>query len=159
MRRLLLFLRVNGQDVAAEYEWVGDLEVAVATLVQFLGFVRCRVFLKLGWPVEAFPAYGALVRVVFSVHGNDVPFQVTGVGAAMLAVAALVSASVLVCRGVLSQLVLLGEGLAAALAAERQLAAVLCFHVRLQVGRVGRFVIAVQARVRLLASVCAHVFL
>lgn len=86
----------------AEHERISDLKVAVAALVQFLGFVRRGVFLKLGRPVEAFPADGALVRIVFSVHGNDVPFQVAGVGAAMVAVVALVSASVLVRRGVLS---------------------------------------------------------
>lgn len=145
--------------MAAENERVCDLEVAVAALVQFLGFMRRRVFLKLGRPVEAFPADGAFMRVVFSVHGNDMPFKVTRVGAAMVAVTALVSPSVLVCGRVLRQLVLLAEGLAAALAVERQLAAVLRFHVRLQVRRVGRFVIAVHARVRLLAGVRAHVFL
>ncbi len=30
--------------MAAENEWVRDLEVAVAALVQFLGFMRRRVF-------------------------------------------------------------------------------------------------------------------
>ncbi len=145
--------------MAAENERVCDLEIAVAALVQFLGFMRRRVFLKLGRPVEAFPADGAFMRVVFSVHGNDMPLQVAGVGAAMIAVAALVSPSVLVRSRMLRQLVFLAEGLAAALAVKRQFATVLRLHMCLKIGRVGRFVIAVHARVRLLAGVRAHVFL
>lgn len=120
--------------MAAENERVCDLKVAVAALVQFLGFMRRRVFLKLGRPVEAFPADGAFMRVVFRVHGNDVPLKVAGVGAAMVAVAALVSPSVLVRSRMLRQLVFLTEGLAAALAAKRQFATVLRLHVRLQIG-------------------------
>ncbi len=87
------------------------------------------------------------------------PLQVAGVGAAMVAVVALVSPSVLVRSRMLRQLVFLTEGLAAALAAKRQFTTVLRLHVRLQIGRVGRFVITVHARVRLLAGVRAHVFL
>lgn len=156
---MLLFLGVDGKNVAAKDKGVGDLKVAVTTLMQFLGFVRRRVFLKLGRPMEAFSADGAFVRVVLSVHGNNVPFKVAGVGTAMVAVAALVPSSVLVRRRVLRQLLLFAEGLTATLAAERQFATVFRFHVRLQVRRVRRFIIAVRARIRLFPGVRPHVFL
>lgn len=78
----------------------------------------------------------------------------------MLAVHALVALGfLLVCERVLLELLGIGEGLEAALALVRRLFAVLCLHVCLQVGRVGRFVAAVQARVWLFSSVSPHVLL
>lgn len=160
-RRLLLrFFGVDRQDVAAEHERISDPEAAMATMVQFFGLVSGRVLFELGGPVEAFPTRAALMRVFFSVNGNDVALQVAGVGAAMLAVHALVALGFLLVRErVLLKLLGIGEGLEAALALVRRLFAVLGLHVRLQVGRVGRFVAAVQARVRLFPGVSPHVLL
>lgn len=60
--------------MATEYERIRNFKVAVAALVHFLGFVRGGVFFELGRPVEAFRADCTFMRVVFSVHGNDVAF-------------------------------------------------------------------------------------
>lgn len=115
---------------------------------------------ELRGPVEAFSTRGALMWVFFSVNGNDVAFQVTGVGAAMLAVHALVALGFLLVRErVLLKLLGISEGLEAALALVRRLFAVLRLHMRLQVGGIGRFVAAVQAGVWLFPSVSPHVLL
>lgn len=90
---------------------------------------------KLRRPVEAFSTSVTLMRVFFSVNRNDVALQVAGVGAAMLAVHALVALSLLfMCERVLLKLLRISEGLEAALALVWRLFAVLCFYVRLQVG-------------------------
>lgn len=52
--------------------------------------MRGLVLLELRGPVEAFPAGLAHVRVLLSVAGDDVPLEVTGIGAAVVAVWALV---------------------------------------------------------------------
>lgn len=78
----------------------------------------------------------------------------------MLAVHALVALGFLfVCECVLLKLLGISKGLEAALALMWRLFAVLRLHVRLQVGRVGRFVTAVQTRVWLFPSVSPHVLL
>lgn len=124
--------------MAAEHERISDPEAAVATLVQFFGLVSSRVLFELRGPVEAFSTRGALMRVLFSVNGNDVPLQVARVGAPVLAVHALVALGFLLVRErVLLKLFGIGEGLEAALALVRRFFAVLRLHVRLQVGRVG----------------------
>ena len=121
--------------------------------------MRQRVLLELRRPVEALAADGALVGIVFGVHRDDVALQVTGVGALVVAVRAVVRLVLLVRERVLQQLLLLGEGLEAALALVGHLLAVLGLDVGLQVRRVRRLVVAVQAGVRLLARVRAHVLL
>lgn len=135
---LLRFFGVDRQDVATEHERISDPEAAVATLVQFFSLVSGRVLFKLRGPVKAFSTRGALMRVFLSVNRNDVALQITGVGAAMLAVHALVALGfLLMCECVLLKLFRIGEGLEAALALVWCLFAVLRFHVRLQVGRIG----------------------
>ena len=96
---MLLFFSVDRQNVAAEHERICDFKAAVAALVHFLGLVGRRVLFKLRWTMEALSAHRALVRVVFSVYGDDVALEVAGVGAAVLAVATLVVAAAFLVRG------------------------------------------------------------
>jgi hypothetical protein len=145
--------------MATEHKGVRDLEVAVSALVQFLGTVRRRVLLQFRWPVEAFIADGTFVGVVLGVHRYDVALQVTGVGALVFTVGTQVGFGLLVRQPVLQQLLLLSKCLEAALTLEGHLFAVLGLDMSLQVGGISRLVVAVEARVRLLAGVRAHVFL
>lgn len=157
--RGLWLLCVDRQDMATENKRVGNFEVAVAALVEFLGAVGHRVLLQLGRPVEAFTTDGTFVWVVLGVNGDDMALQVTGVGALVVTVGTKVGLILLVRKSVLHQLLLLGEGLETALAFVRHLFAMLRLDVSLEIRGVGRLVVAVKAGVGLLARVRAHVFL
>lgn len=111
--------RVDRQDVAAQDERVGGLEVAVAAVMDLLALVRLAVFLEFGGAVEAFVAHVALVGELLGVDGNDVAFQVAGVGALVVAVGALVGFMALKELSVLQQVLLVAERLGALFALER----------------------------------------
>lgn len=151
-------LGVNGEDVTAEYKRVGSLKIAVPTLVDLFPFVGLAMLFELRGPVETFLADLALVREVLRVNGDDVPLEVTGVGALVIAMRALVGLVALKEFGVLLQLLLVGEGLRAVFAFEGQVSPVLGFDVRLQVGLIRAAEDAVLALVRLLPRVGPHVF-
>lgn len=124
-------LGVNRQDVTAERERVRYLKIAVPALVYFITLVSLGVFFQFRGSVEALLAHVALVREVFSVHRDDVPLQVAGIGALVVAVRALVSLVALKDLGVSLELFVVGEGLRAVSALKGKVRAVFALYVSL----------------------------
>lgn len=83
-------LGMQGQNVAAQGERVRSIEITMPALVHLVALVCFCMFLQLRGPVETFLAHIALMRKVLGVNGDDVPLQVTGVGALVIAVWTLV---------------------------------------------------------------------
>lgn len=79
-------LGMNREDMPAKYKRIRSLKLTVPTLMYLFTFMGFAVLFELRRPVEAFFAYLAFVREVFRVDGYDVPFQVTRVGALVVAV-------------------------------------------------------------------------
>lgn len=127
--------------------------------MQFLDTMRRRVLFEFRRPVEAFPTYGTFMGVILSVHRYDVALQVAGVRTLVVTVSTLVGLSLLVCKAMLQQLLLLSKGLEAALTLVGHFFAMLGFDVRLEVGGICRLIVAVEAEVGLFTCVRAHVFL
>lgn len=69
---------------------VGSVEVAVPALVNLVALVCLCMFLQLRRSMKPFLTDVTLMREVLGVNGNNVTLQVTGVGALMLTVWALV---------------------------------------------------------------------
>lgn len=82
-------LCMQGQNMATQGEGVRSVEVTMPALVHLVALVRLRMFLQLRGPVKAFLTHIALVGEVLGVNRDNVSFQVTGVGALVLTVWAL----------------------------------------------------------------------
>lgn len=76
--------------MATQGESVGSVEVTVPALVHLVALMRLHMFLQLRGPVKAFLTHITLMGKVLSVNRNNMSFQVTGVGALVLTVWALV---------------------------------------------------------------------
>lgn len=150
---------MQGQDVATQSEGVGSVEVTMAALVNLVALVCLRVFLQLRRPVKAFLTHVALVGEVLGVNGDDVPLQVTGVGALVLTVWTLVGLVALHHLYVTLEFPCVGVGLRTVTALERQIRAVLALYVSLKVGLIRTAELAVRAVVGLLPRVGPHVLL
>lgn len=124
-------LRMQGQNVATQGEGVRSVEVAVPALVHLVALVRLCVFLQLRRPVEAFLTHVTLVGEVLGVHRDNVPFQVTGVGALVLTVWALMGLVALHHLYVTLEFPCVGVGLRTVAALEGQIRAVLTLDVSL----------------------------
>lgn len=109
--------------------------------------------------MEAFLAHVTLVGKVLGVNGDDVPLQVTGVGALVLAVGALVGLVALHHLDVALEFPRVGVRLGTVAALERQIGAVLALYVSLKVGLIRAAELAVRAVVGLLPRVGPHVLL
>lgn len=124
-------LCMQGQNMAAQGEGVGSVEVTMPALVHLVALVRLCVLLQLRGPVKAFLTHVTLMREVLGVHRDNVPFQVTGVSALVLTVWALMGLMALHHFYMTLEFPSISVGLGTVAALERQISAMLALDVSL----------------------------